>query len=370
MKKDSESLERRLEKQLLSILEGIPGIGGEARVSRNPAESDRAFDLRGEFQVPRTEDKIELWVKCRDLPRPSQFPFVNLTNRFPREGPRETRVPVLAAPHISPRMAELCEDHGWSWYDLAGNCRLVAPGSLYIERTGNKPVHERPKPKANLGTTASARVLRTLLMEEPVDRRWTQTELRDACDPSVSIGLVNKVVTHLREEAWLTLQEDGRFFVSDPAGLLQMWAKEYRFDHHRQISYFTRLKGKALTQMLSDLRLSDGKAAYAVFSAAEIDAPNVRQNKVWLYVNEAALDDLEKIIGSKQVDSGANLIVLVPDDDGVFYKRRPEEPWSLGRTNPIQTWLDLKNVGGRGEEAAEALMEQCLESKWKGVAHV
>ena len=203
-------------------------------------------------------------------------------------------------------------------------------------------------------------------MTEPVNRRWTQTDLRKACEPSVSTGLVSKVVTHLREEAWLTLEDDGRFFVSNPVGLLQVWEKEYRFDRHRRVSYFTLLKGKSLAQMLSDLMRSEGEAAYAVFSAAELDAPNVRQNKTWLYVNDAALDDFERIVGAKRVDSGANLVVLIPEDDGVFYKNRSGEPWELGRTNPVQTWLDLMSVGGRGEEAAEGVLERCLKPGWKG----
>ena len=29
---------------------------------------------------------------------------------------------------------------GWSWYDLAGNCRLEIPGVLLIERSDNEPV--------------------------------------------------------------------------------------------------------------------------------------------------------------------------------------------------------------------------------------
>jgi hypothetical protein len=92
----------------------------------------------------------------------------------------------------------------------------------------------------------------------------------------------------------------------------------------------------------------------------------VRQNKTWLYVNDAALDDFEVMVKAKRVDSGANVIVLIPEDDGVFYENRFRQRRSLGRTNPVQTWLDLMSVGGRGEEAAEALMEQCLKPSWKG----
>ncbi len=113
---------------------------------------------------------------------------------------------------------------------------------------------------------------------------------------------------------------------------------------------------------------SDGRAAYAVFSAAELDAPNVRQNKTWLYVNDLALDDFEEMVKAKRVDSGANIEVLIPEDDGVFFENRFRQRRSLGRTNPVQTWLDLKHIGGRGEEAAAALMEQCLQPEWEGAS--
>jgi hypothetical protein len=370
MKQDPNSLERKLEMQLRSLLETIPEIASEAKVWRNPAASHRPFGIMGELNISRSGDKVELWVECNDLPRPSQFPFANLRHQFLDHGSKQTRVPVLAAPYISPRIAELCEKHGWSWYDLAGNCRIVVPGSIFIERTGFKPVHHRPKPKANLGTAASARVLRALLMTDTVHQRWTQTALQKACDPSVSMGLVNKVVTHLREEAWVTLEEDGRFFVSDPLGLLQTWGKDYRYDRHRQLSYFTLLQGAELEYQLATLINSNGKAAYSVFSAADLDAPNVRQNKTWLYINDATLDDFEIMVKAKRVDSGANIVVLIPEDDGVFYENRFTQSKTLGRTNPVQTWLDLRHAGGRGEEAAEAILSQCLKPKWKGASNV
>jgi hypothetical protein len=67
------------------------------------------------------------------------------------------------------------------------------------------------------------------------------------------------------------------------------------------------------------------------------------------------------------VDSGENLVVLIPDDDGVFYL--PEHPVAGERrlicTNAVQTYVDLSKSGGRGEEAADALLEQRLKPEWK-----
>ncbi len=37
----------------------------------------------------------------------------------------------------------------------------------------------------------------------------------------------------------------------------------------------------------------------------------------------------------------------------------------LSCTNPVQTYVDFFHCGGRGEEAAEALLEQNLKRAWK-----
>ncbi len=107
-------------------------------------------------------------------------------------------------------MAELFEEHGWGWFDLAGNCRISVPGSIYLERTGRPPVHEPPKPNANLHTAAAARVLRALLVPENSGRVWTQMALQKACVLGVSLGLINKMVRPLRDEAWLMGEAGGR----------------------------------------------------------------------------------------------------------------------------------------------------------------
>lgn len=69
---------------------------------------------------------------------------------------------------------------------------------------------------------------------------------------------------------------------------------------------------------------------------------------------------------AKLVDSGENLVVLIPEDSGVFY---PQEGGAMGEqrlscTNPVQTYVDLFHCGGRGEEAAEALLDQNLKRAW------
>jgi len=99
------------------------------------------------------------------------FPYVNITRDFEERSLKKAKAWVFAAPHVSPRMAELCESHGWSWFDISGNCHIRIPGLIHIHHTGNPPVYPTPKPDANLGTSEAARVVRALLASELPPRR-------------------------------------------------------------------------------------------------------------------------------------------------------------------------------------------------------
>ncbi len=69
-------------------------------------------------------------------------------------------------------------------------------------------------------------------------------------------------------------------------------------------------------------------------------------------------------LDAKEVDSGENLIVLTPADEGVFY-RMDSANHRLACTNALQTYVDVYHAGGRGEEAAEALLQQRLKPEWR-----
>jgi hypothetical protein len=360
------AFEKALAAKLQELLHTVPGISGWT-VQTNPAPFNRAFDLLARGKSPHGPI-IELWVDCRREPRPSQFPYVAIEREFEKDSTKLVRVRVFAAPHISPRMAEICESHGWSWFDLAGNCKITVPTLLHIERRGNKPVHETPRPAANLSTPKAGRVIRALLAPENGGLRWTQRHMQMECQPNVSLGLVNKVVRYLSDEAFIELGEDGGFRLGDPLKLLFAWRDAYRFDRHQRRGYFTLLKGNELRDALASLGVrTGGCAVYAAVSAADFLAPLVRQPQTGLYVREKEIPKFVNLVEGKPVESGENLVVLIPDDDGIFFmsdggimgERR------MACTNAVQTYVDLWHAGGRGEEAAEALLEQRLKPQWK-----
>ncbi len=364
------ALERALAQRLEKLLAEVGWLQG-VRVERNQAASDRIYDLQARFKVPRGPE-IELWVDVQADPRPSRVPHVGIDREFEGRSTKRVKVQVFAAPNISPRMAEVCESHGWSWFDLAGNCRISVPELLHLQRSGIPPAHSPPKPKANLGTKEAARVIRALLSRFNAKRIWTQGLMRKACEPQVSVGLVNKVINHLLEESFLNPHSDGGFRLDDPVKLLTTWRDAYRFDRHERLGYFTLLHGHDLQKALALLDGgSGGFAAYAAFSAADFQAPHVRQPKTWLYVADHQLDHFAKLTEAIPVDTGERLVVLVPSDEGVFFLSEDNSPdgQRLRCTNPVQTYVDLWHCGGRGKEAAEALLEQNLKPAWKACGY-
>ncbi|HEX5009324.1 MAG TPA: type IV toxin-antitoxin system AbiEi family antitoxin [Planctomycetota bacterium] len=334
--------------------------------------ADDQFDATVRLHAKHGKNVV-LAVECKRDLRPVTFqPWAQRMSNFAM---KRRATPVLGMPSVSPRMAELCRAQGMGWFDLAGNCRIDVPGLLHIERTGSPPIHRQPREGASLGTAAAARVLRVLLSPGNAGKSWKQRDLRAHTiwrierDAPVSIGLVNKLIRHLVDQGFIEASRGEGIRVRDPAGLLTAWRTAYRFDRHERRSYFTLLKGPALGAKLYKVAMGAADAAvYAVFSAAERQAPHVRQPKTWIYVRPPYLDAVIRETSAKEVDSGENLVVLVPEDSGVFLSFDADTfvgEASIGCTDPVQTYVDLMQFESRGEEAANALLQQKILRSWK-----
>jgi hypothetical protein len=364
------SFDSELERDLAAVLAGLLSAGSWMKRWRidGCGRTDATWDLKAFGPTPGG-GKAVLCVECKGLNfQPSQFPTI--ASRICSHVGKALTVKALGMPRVSPRMAELCREHGWSWFDLAGNCRLEIPNVLLIERSGRQSQIAVARSRANLGTPEAGRVIRALLAPENAGRRWTQRDIVDHFAtlvppvPAPSLALVNKVIQHLREQAVVDQQPNRGVRVRDYEGLLKMWRSAYRFDRHTRRRYFTLLQGRALQDKLRVFDQGDqGRLAYAAFSAADLQAPAVRQPRIWVYLDPNAELDFRSAIEGKIVESGENVVALIPDDRGVFY-RLETSSHRAACTNPVQTYVDLVQSGGRGEEAAEAILQQRLKPAW------
>ena len=156
--------------------------------------------------------------------------------------------------------------------------------------------------------------------------------------------------------------------MDDPAGLLKEWREAYAYSEHRQLNCFTLADRKSIFGKPAERssKSLDGRvsACLASFSAADQWAPHVMQSRTWVFVRPSVTRELLQEIGAKEVDSGANLVVLEAADEGVFDGAGRGSD-GVPMTSALQSHLDLWKVGGRGEEAANAIFEQCLNHVWE-----
>jgi len=97
------------------------------------------------------------------------------------------------------------------------------------------------------------------------------------------------------------------------------------------------------------------------FSGAARYAPSVRYQRAMAYVSR----DVERItqnLSLKEVTSGANFTLLTPYDEGVLYGTRAVEGICIA--SPVQVYLDLFGMKGRGEEAAQAMLDEVIRRSW------
>jgi hypothetical protein len=264
---------------------------------------------------------------------------------------------LVCAPYVSPRVAELCREESVSYLDGVGNCRIVAPG-LFIYVSGRPNRRALLKAGVDPFSRKSSRVVRSLLTRP--DQGWQVQQL--AQQAGVSLGLVSKVKKSLLEEAYLE-ERDRLLYLRDPAKLLQAWAARYR-PLVRRLQLFALPRTTETESRLAAWCRENG-VAYALtqLAAAWRYSPMVRYDKSVVYIDKKVEsgDNLKALLGNldaRKVDSGANCTLWITDDPAVFTDAREVDGVKV--VSPLQLYLDLKALAGRGEDAAEEIREKQL----------
>lgn len=261
---------------------------------------------------------------------------------------------IFAAPYISPEAAEICTKNDIGYFDLAGNCR-IAFDNVYIEQKGFPNPLVKKREQRSLYSTKATRILRAML-EQPRYPWRVQTLSKEA---RVSIGQVFNVKKLLENREWLRSTSEG-FYLAEPDKLLSEWADNYEFKKNQAKNYYSL---KSISEIEKDLASAcrGANLPYALtgFSGAERFIPFVRYQKAMAYVGDN-VDEIAKTLSLKEVTSGANVTLLTPYDEGVLYKTRTFN--GIDVASPVQIYIDLLTIRGRGEEAASEILEVIKES--------
>lgn len=312
-------------------------------------------DLVVEVETPEGRQLLVVEVRVGGQPRIARA-AVNQILRYKAALP--DAYGIFLAPYVSSAAAEICTREGIGYVDLAGNCRLSFD-RVYIRREGNPNPFSEKRDLRSLYASRASRVLRVLLLNP--DKRWKLQNL--AAEAEVSLGQVYNVKERLADREWISTT--GGVRLNSPEQLLAKWAESYDCGKSPSRDFYTLKSTNEIEYDLAETcRLKGIRYALTGFSGAARYAPFVRYQRASAYVDEIG-DELIESLRLKPVTSGANLSLLLPYDEGVYYGTRTFT--GVDVVSPVQAYLDVRGVPGRGEEAADALMREVIGPLWKQV---
>lgn len=268
---------------------------------------------------------------------------------------KEDSYGIFIAPFISPESADICKNNNIGYADFAGNC-YISFSNVFIQKEGNPNLYKKEQDLKSLFSPKSERLLRVLLNSG--SKEWKVAGLSKAAD--ISYGLVSKVKRNLMDREWVESETIG-FQLVKPFELLNAWVENYTYRRNNVREYYSLLGISEIeAAIIASAQQTNIRVGLTGFSGGTRIAPAVRYQRVMAYV-----EDSDKIAASmelKEVSSGANVLLLDPYDEGVFYGSQLVGNDQI--VSPIQIYLDLMSISGRGEEAGEVIMEQVIKKLW------
>ena len=336
----------------MSVLQRIPGIM-DLRVELDRWIENFSADLLVSFRKQNDRKTLLVEVKSSGQPRLARV-AVNQLLLLQHKRPGDYG--VFVAPYISEASAEICKSNGIGHIDFSGNCWLNLD-SIFIEIKGNSNRFSRKSELKSLFKPKAERILRALICEPAYE--WSAMELATSAD--VSIGQVSNVRKLLLEREWIEDQKRGIKLI-ESLQLLTSWLAEYHPDRSTMYGFYDMGSVGDIESTISSFCNRTGiRYAFTGFSGAARYAPFTTYGTAAVYMDISATNINE--LPFKPVTSGANIRIISPYDDGVYYGTRDIRGQSV--VGPVQCYLDLKDEKARGEEAAEALLEQVIKPSWQ-----
>jgi hypothetical protein len=304
----------------------------------------------------KDNNKYEIWVeaKSQGLPR-NIHSAVSQLNSFLEA--RKDVFGLIAAPFLSEESRQICVESGMNYLDLSGNCLLKLPG-IYINIDGKPNQYPSTRPLRSVFSPKSTRLLRVLLNN--VRESWYVKDL--AKSANLSLGQVSNLKKQLLDYDYLRETNEGKLQVKDPERLLMKWAEKYDYTKNRIESFYSLDNIGIIENLIAEkVSLKNIQYAFALTSGSVRVAPFLRSKRVFAYI-DSDLDEFAKECNFKKVDSGANVILMKPYDEGVYYFKQKVN--NVNVVSDVQLYLDLNSYKERGQEAADFILTERLRKSW------
>ncbi|NPV58756.1 MAG: hypothetical protein HPY75_03710 [Actinobacteria bacterium] len=269
---------------------------------------------------------------------------------------------ILGAPYLSEASMRICREYGIGYIDLAGNS-LLKFESVFIKTEGKPNPFVSTRPLRNLFSPKSTRILRVLL-ENP-EQEWYVKDMAE--EAKVSLGKASNVKQRLLDYEYVVEvpgQRKMKIRLTDPERLLKDWADNYSYLDNQLFKYYSLENPREIEERIVTFCKNTGVKCALTLTSADARLTRFLRSAARSYIFiEKPLEPAASYLGIKEVDSGENVTMMVPYDEGVFYAL--QEVDNLNIVSDIQLYLDLQGYKQRGKDAAEFLLEQRIKKKWQ-----
>ena len=272
--------------------------------------------------------------------------------------PEDRRTLLAIAPWMSSATRQVLVDQGANLIDLTGGVRVaLADPGLFIETKGADRDPWPSASKVTLRGSQAARIVRALCEARP------PIGIRALADKAgTTPGYVSKLVRMLDEQAAVRRTQSGQVGEVDLRRLLERWADDAPLEKRATTSSW--LAPRGLSAMQERLRELDVRYAVTGSFAAARRAPVTAPRLISIYV-----EDPEAFAGAaslRPAEAGANVLLLVPDDDSVFDGTWTDQGLRFAALPLVVA--DLLSGPGRGPAEAEALLTWMTDNRelWRG----
>ena len=276
-------------------------------------------------------------------------------------------LPMVILPYLSESQLQELERTGISGMDLCGNGVVIAPGGIFVFRTGQPNRYPRSTPIKNIYRKNSSMVPRVFLAQSQFKR---VTEVLTAINPRnvlgealgrppMAMGTVSKAIKSMEEDLIIS-REQGPLKLIQPDKLLEKLLENYQLIKpddviRRRVSATVAELPALLAGLSKEMNLpvvATGLASatqYAVMQRGDV-----------LTVYCPRPEELLSRLSASESDRFPNLEIIRSEDETDYFDSRLDAQTGFRWASPIQAYLEMMRGDKRDQETAAQIRTELI----------
>jgi hypothetical protein len=354
----AETLIENLVAALTEITGATPRVVAEPKGSQGPDRPDFVLEIIHGGEPYR----LVVEAKSALFPRDAREAIWQLRNYLAHDNVgSHPAVPILMAETISPGARELLRNERVGYFDSSGSLFIAAKGLyLFVEKP---PSNKQFRSLNNLFASRRAQVLHAVWVSRP---DWFGVHAI-AERAGVSPSTASETLIAIERREWVEARGAGpskeRRLIK-PRELLDAWSRYQGSIEPKTVRhYYVRQATPPDLQRRLDHACEIEGVPYELtgISAGQIHAPYL-SNASQVFCRVPAGKGMQSVleaIQARPVKEGWNLgFHELKSDEELRFRQRIDDLWVA---DPLQTYLDLLQSGGRAKELAQHLRAEKLE---------